>query len=64
FRGQIIWNKRNFFGGGRDLEISGKFSFLTQRLGAKLVQPYLFGRDMDFVSTLATERDDFPSYTS
>ena len=63
-RGQIIWNQRNFFGGGRDLEVSGKFSFLTQRLSAKLLQPYLFGRDIDYISTLSTNRDDFPSYTS
>lgn len=63
-RGQIIWNQRNFFGGGRNLEVSGKFSFLTQRLGAKLLQPYLFGKDIDFIATLSTERDDFPSYTS
>jgi outer membrane protein assembly complex protein YaeT len=63
-RGQMIWNQRNFFGGGRDLEVSGKFSFLTQRLSAKLLQPYLFGRDIDYISTLATNRDDFPSYTS
>jgi outer membrane protein assembly complex protein YaeT len=63
-RGQMIWNQRNLFGGGRDLEVSGKFSFLTQRLSAKLLQPYLFGRDIDYISTLATNRDDFPSYTS
>ncbi|HSG32001.1 MAG TPA: BamA/TamA family outer membrane protein [Thermodesulfobacteriota bacterium] len=64
FRGQIIWNHKNLFGGARDLEVSGKFSFLTQRLSASLIQPYLFDRDMDFISTLSTSRDDFPSYTS
>ncbi len=64
FRGQIIWNRKNLFGGARDFEVSGKFSFLTQRLNASLLQPYLFDRDMDFISTLLIARDDFPSYTS
>ncbi|NIU86119.1 MAG: BamA/TamA family outer membrane protein, partial [Nitrosopumilaceae archaeon] len=64
FRGQIIWNQKNLFGGARDLEVAGKFSFLTQRLSASLTQPYLFDKEMDFISTLSTSKDDFPSYTS
>lgn len=63
-RGQIIWNQRNLFGGGRNLEVAGKFSFLTQRLGAELYQPYIFGTNLDLISSLSTTRDDFPSYTS
>lgn len=63
-RGQLIYDQRNFLGGGRNLEFAGKFSFLTQRLSAEFTQPYFLNRDMDFSSTLLTNRDQFDSYTS
>lgn len=64
FRGQLIYSQGNFLGGGRNLEIAGKFSFLTQRLSAEFTQPYLFNEEMDFTSTLLLYRDDLDSYTS
>lgn len=63
-RGQLIWNQRNIFGGGRNFELAGKFSFLTQRIRASFTQPYLFDSNLKFNSVIETIRDDFPSYTS
>jgi outer membrane protein insertion porin family/translocation and assembly module TamA len=64
FRGQIIWTQRNLFGGGRSLDVAGKFSFLTQRAEAVFTQPYIIGGGSDFKETFSLYRDDFPSFTS
>lgn len=61
-RGQIIWTKRNFFGGGRRLEVAGKFSFITQRVETSVIQPYIVGRDSTLTGTLNFQRDDVPSF--
>ncbi|NIP29142.1 MAG: BamA/TamA family outer membrane protein [Candidatus Dadabacteria bacterium] len=61
-RGQILLNKRNFFGGGRNLEISGKFSFITQKIQTKIIQPYIFGEGSESSVLFNIERDDFPSF--
>ncbi len=63
-RGQLIWDQRNIFGGGRKLEVAGKYSDLTQRLSAKFTQPYFLDKDSKFISTVLLNRDDLPSYTS
>ncbi|MBI2486966.1 MAG: outer membrane protein assembly factor BamA [Deltaproteobacteria bacterium] len=64
FRGQIIWTKRNFFGGGRSLEVAGKFSFLTQRAEASFTQPYIIGGGSDLMGIFSLNRDDLPSFSS
>ncbi len=61
-RAQAIWTKRNFFGGGRRLEIAGKFSFITQRLETSVLQPYILGRDSQLTGSLNFQRDDVPSF--
>lgn len=61
-RGQIIWTQRNFFGGGRRLEVAGKFSFITQRVETSLIQPYFFGKDSELSGNLNFQRDDVPSF--
>ena len=61
-RGQIGWTQRNFFGGGRSLEVLGKFSFITQRIQTSITQPYIMGRDSEFVGILNFQRDDLPSF--
>jgi outer membrane protein insertion porin family/translocation and assembly module TamA len=64
FRGQIIWTKRNFFGGGRTFELSGKFSFLTQRAESTLTQPFAIGKSSELIGSIVATRDDLPSYTA
>ncbi len=64
FRGQIIWTKRNFLGGGRSLEVAGKFSFLTQRAEAIFTQPYIVGRGSELSGIFTLNREDLPSFTS
>ncbi len=61
-RGQVIWTQRNFFGGGRRLEVSGKFSFITQRVETSVIQPYIVGKDSELSGTLNFQRDDVPSF--
>ena len=61
-RGQLIWTQRNFFGGGRRLEVSGKFSFITQRVATSIFQPYIAGRNSELAGTLNFQRDDVPSF--
>ncbi len=61
-RGQIIWTKRNFFGGGRRLEVSGKASFITQRVETSVIQPFILGKDSDLTGSLNFQRDDVPSF--
>ncbi|MEQ9619553.1 MAG: outer membrane protein assembly factor BamA [Deltaproteobacteria bacterium] len=61
-RGQVIWTKRNFFGGGRRLEVAGKFSFITQRVETSVIQPFILGPDSELSGTLNFQRDDVPSF--
>jgi outer membrane protein insertion porin family/translocation and assembly module TamA len=63
-RGQIIWTQRNFFGGGRKLTTSGKFSFLTQGIEAIFTQPYIIGSGSELTGNFNLRRDDLPSFTS
>ncbi|MGI9535208.1 MAG: outer membrane protein assembly factor BamA [Thermodesulfobacteriota bacterium] len=61
-RGQIGWTQRNFFGGGRNLNILAKASFITQLIQASISQPYVAGRDSELIGLLNLQRDDLPSY--
>jgi len=61
-RGQVIWTQRNFFGGGRRLEVAGKFSFITQRIETSVIQPFIAGKNSELSGTLNFQRDDVPSF--
>ncbi len=61
-RGQVIWTQRNFFGGGRRLELAGKFSFITQRIKTSVIQPFIAGKNSELSGTLNFQRDDVPSF--
>lgn len=63
-RGQIIWTQRNLFGGGRRLDTSGKFSFITQRIETVFTQPYVVGGGSEFTVSFSLRRDDLPAFTS
>src|SRR3990170_2887237 len=62
FRGQIVWTKRNFFGGGRRLQLSASASFITQRFLVSLIQPYIIGGGSELAGSINFERDDFPGF--
>ncbi|MFI5322920.1 MAG: outer membrane protein assembly factor BamA [Thermodesulfobacteriota bacterium] len=61
-RGQAIWTQRNFFGGGRRLEVADKFSFITQSVEASVIQPYIVGRKSSLTGALNFQRDNVPSF--
>lgn len=61
-RGQVVWTQRDLFGSGRTLQTSAKASFITQRLQAELIQPYILGRDSSLSTSLNIARDDVPSF--
>ena len=61
-RGQLIWTQRNFFGGGRRLEVSAKASFITQRFETALIQPWIAGRNSELSGSINFQRDDVPSF--
>ncbi len=61
-RGQLIWTQRNFFGGGRRLEIAAKASFITQRIETTVIQPFVLGKNSELSGTLNFQRDDVPSF--
>jgi len=61
-RGQVVWTQRNFFGNGRRLEVSGKASFITQRIQTSVIQPYIIGRDSELTGSINFQRDDVPSF--
>jgi outer membrane protein insertion porin family len=62
-RGQVFLTQRNLFGGGRRLEVTGKASFITQRVQTSIIQPYIIGRTSDLFGNLSFIRDDLPAYT-
>lgn len=62
FRGQVVWTKRNFFGGGRRLQLSASASFITQRFLVSLIQPYIIGGGSELAGSINFERDDFPGF--
>ena len=61
-RGQIGWTQRNFLGGGRNLNVITKASFITQLIQTSLTQPHVAGRDSDLTGLVNFQRDDLPSY--
>ena len=61
-RGQIGWTQRNFLGGGRNLNVLTKASFITQLIQTSLTQPHVIGRDSELTGLVNFQRDDLPSY--
>lgn len=61
-RGQIGWTQRNFLGGGRNLDVLTKASFITQLIQTSITQPYVAGRDSQLTGLVNFQRDDLPSY--
>jgi len=61
-RAQLSWSQRNFFDGGRTLQVTSSYSSLTRGLLARLDQPHLVGRNSSLAFLLDVRRDDFPGY--
>lgn len=61
-RAQLSWSQRNFFDGGRTLQVVSSYSSLTRGLLARLDQPHLAGRSSSLAFLLDVRRDDFPGY--
>ncbi len=62
-RGQVFLTQRNLFGGGRRLEVTGKASFITQRVQTSIIQPYIIGKASELFSNVNFIRDNLPAYT-
>jgi len=61
-RGQVGWTQRNFLGGGRNLDVLAKASFIVQLIQASITQPHVIGRDSDLTALVNFQRDDLPGY--
>ncbi|MEE9194043.1 MAG: POTRA domain-containing protein, partial [Thermodesulfobacteriota bacterium] len=61
-RGQIGWTQRNFLGGGRNLEVLTKASFIVQLIQTSITQPHVVGRDSELTALVNFQRDDLPGY--
>lgn len=63
-RGQVFLTQRNLFGGGgRRLEVTGKASFLTQRVQTSIIQPYVIGKASELFGNLNFIRDTLPAFS-
>lgn len=62
-RGQVFLTQRNLFGGGRRLEVTGKASFITQRLQTSVIQPYIIGKASELFWNLNFIRDTLPAFS-
>lgn len=51
-RGQVSWQNRNITGTGHRFGVSGRASFIEQRLGADFLVPYVFNSRSSNVSSL------------
>lgn len=61
-RGQIQWQHNNFLGGGRQLGVRLKGSFIEQSVAAEFRQPYFLSPKQTLVIPLTQGRFDEPGY--
>jgi len=62
FRGQVLWRNYNWLGGGRQLEIGAKVSFLDRNLNLSFIQPHFFSPRNRFSLTITPSQLDESSY--
>jgi outer membrane protein insertion porin family len=63
-RGQLQWQHNNFLGGGRQLGIRLKGSFITQSIEAEFRQPYFLHPKQTFILPLTQAREAEPGFTN
>lgn len=61
-RGQVSWQHRNINGMGNRLSISGRASFIDQRLSADYLIPYVFNPKSSYVSSVFGQHKLEPSF--
>ncbi|MEX0906576.1 MAG: BamA/TamA family outer membrane protein [Balneolaceae bacterium] len=61
-RGQLSWRHRNVHGSGNRFGISGRASFIDQRLSADYLIPYVFNTKSGYVSTVFGQHKLEPSF--
>ena len=62
FRAQLRWQNNNFFGDGRQMGVTLKYSSITTSLDALFVQPHFLVPHMRGVVELAQDRDTEDNY--
>ena len=62
FRAQLEWQHQNWLGGGRQLSLAGKYSFINVAGEAKFTQPHLFTPRTQGVVSLRQEREEEKTY--
>jgi outer membrane protein insertion porin family/translocation and assembly module TamA len=63
-RGQLQWQHNNFLGGGRQLGIRLKGSFITQAIEGEFRQPYFLHPKQTLVLPLTQSREAEPGFTN
>jgi outer membrane protein assembly complex protein YaeT len=63
FRARAVLRYRNLGGGGRILEMGGKYSRLDTRLEGSFLNPMLFGSNLDLVCNAGFLRRNYPSFS-
>lgn len=61
-RGQIRWRHNNWLGGGRRLEIGGKFSSIVHEAAINFLQPHFLDRRNRFALSFAEQQLDEPGF--
>lgn len=61
-RGRVAWSHRNWLGGGRQLSVDLKASFINRTLAASLVQPHFLSRHTRAALGLSQTQEDEETY--
>jgi len=61
-RAQARWKHNNWLGGGRQLEVGAKASFIAREANISFLQPHFFGRENRFSVILGPQQFDEPGY--
>ncbi|MGH7898883.1 MAG: outer membrane protein assembly factor BamA [Candidatus Binatia bacterium] len=62
YRAQLRWNHHNFFGGGRQMAVTLKYSAINASIGAQLTQPHFLSQHTNGVLEFRQDRDDEDNY--
>jgi outer membrane protein assembly complex protein YaeT len=63
FNTSLSWQHYNFLGGGRQMSLSGTYSNVVSTLNARLVQPYLYSRDLRGILEASANEETYQTYT-
>ncbi|MGH7931587.1 MAG: BamA/OMP85 family outer membrane protein [Candidatus Binataceae bacterium] len=63
FNASLAWQHYNFLGGGRQLLLSATYSGVTSALAVRLVQPYLYTRNLRGILGASANQEIYQTYT-